>query len=76
VSKLRLVVSVRQAIEKRCDYQADVGVGESQILSSRRRRSAILKHCQADDVTSHKRLSYLERVCFAVPYFRSLRRRQ
>ena len=28
-----------------------------------------LKYYQADDVTSHKRLSYLERLCFAIPCF-------
>jgi len=37
-------------------------VGKSQILSSRR-LLANLKYYQADDVTSHKRLYYLERLC-------------
>src|SRR6218665_3367094 len=44
-------------------------VGKSQILSSRR-LLANLKYYQADDMTSHKRLSYLERLCFATPCFR------
>src|SRR6218665_3230003 len=44
-------------------------VGKSQILSSRC-LLANLKYYQADDVTSHKRLSYLERLCFAIPCFR------
>jgi len=28
------------------------------------------KNYQADDVTSHKRLSYFERLCFTIPCFR------
>src|SRR6218665_1723495 len=36
-------------------------VGKSQILSSRRLLTN-LKYYQADDVTSHRRLSYLERL--------------
>src|SRR6218665_299426 len=46
-----------------------MSVGKSQILSSRR-LLANLKYYQADDVTSHKRLSYLERLCFTIPCFR------
>ena len=45
-----------------------MSVGKSQILSSRH-LLANLKYYQADDVTSHKRLSYLERLCFAIPCF-------
>src|SRR6218665_1455325 len=44
-------------------------VVKSQILSSRR-LLASFEYYQADDVTSHKRLSYLERLCFSIPCFR------
>src|SRR6218665_2346402 len=46
-------------------------VGKFQILSSRC-LLANLKYYQADDVTSHRRLSYLERLCFAIPCFRTV----
>ena len=72
--------TAKKGFRKRSDYQADVcwqilntikqtSVGKYQILSSRC-LLANLKYYQADDVTSHKRLSYLERLCFAIPCVR------
>src|SRR6218665_283531 len=47
-------------------YQADVCWQISNRLLSSRCLLENLKYYQADDVTSHKRLSYLERLCFAI----------
>src|SRR6218665_2561645 len=61
-STIDVIIFVYEVIIKQ------TSVGKSPILSSRC-LLANLKYYQADDVTSHKRLSYLERLCFAIPCF-------
>src|SRR6218665_4044753 len=64
LTSLVLLLMTEVTIKQKSVVKSQIG-----LLSSRRLLEN-LKYYQADDVTSHKRLSYLERLCFAIPCFR------